>query len=218
MKYVILITKPWGLSIYENLKKEPGEWYMLNDLDEKYIKSINPKYIFFPHWSHKVPDHIISDYRCVCFHETDLPYGRGGSPIQNLIARGHSQTVITALKMTDEIDAGAYYLKAPLSLYGTAEEIFIRASGVITEMIKKIVEKDIILTLQIGEPTWFKRRKPEESEIKTNTLEETFDHIRMLDAETYPKAFIEHGGFRYEFTRASLKTNRIIADVTITKL
>ena len=46
-----------------------------------------PKYIFFPHWSKKVDTKIVNNYECVCFHETDLPYGRGGSPIQNLILR-----------------------------------------------------------------------------------------------------------------------------------
>ncbi len=26
-------------------------------------------------------------FECVCFHMTDVPYGRGGSPLQNLIIR-----------------------------------------------------------------------------------------------------------------------------------
>jgi methionyl-tRNA formyltransferase len=38
----------------------------------------------------------------------------------------------------------------------------------------------------------------------------------MLDAEGYPKAFIDVKGFRYEFRRASLKDGRIVADVVIT--
>ena len=40
----------------------------------------------------------------------------------------------------------------------------------------------------------------------------------MLDGEGYPKAFIEKDGFRYEFTRASLKQNEVIADVKITSV
>jgi len=38
----------------------------------------------------------------------------------------------------------------------------------------------------------------------------------MLDADGYPLAFLEHAGFRYEFSRASLRDGRIVADVTIT--
>ncbi len=37
-------------------------------------------------------------------HMTDVPYGRGGSPLQNLIARGHTSTKLTAMRMTAEVD------------------------------------------------------------------------------------------------------------------
>ena len=58
-----------------------------SDLNMKNLKKINPKYIFFPHWSHKVPQIILDNFECVCFHTAPLPYGRGGSPIQNLIQK-----------------------------------------------------------------------------------------------------------------------------------
>ena len=40
----------------------------------------------------------------------------------------------------------------------------------------------------------------------------------MLDAEGYPKAYLEIGGFRYEISRPALKSDEILADVRITKL
>ena len=46
---------------------------------------------------------------------TDLPYGRGGSPLQNLIVRGHKHTMISAIKCVKELDAGPIYLKKPLT-------------------------------------------------------------------------------------------------------
>jgi methionyl-tRNA formyltransferase len=39
----------------------------------------------------------------------------------------------------------------------------------------------------------------------------------MLDADSYPHAFIVYEGYRFEFTRASLYEGKIIADVVITK-
>ena len=33
-----------------------------------------------------------------------------------------------------------------------------------------------------------------------------YDYIRMLDADGYPKAFIENEYFKFEFSKASLKT------------
>ena len=151
---------------------------------------------------------------------TDLPFGRGGSPLQNLISRGFCETKISAIVVDKQLDAGPVYLKMNLSLLGSAEEIFIRANKFIGEMIIKIINERIIPEPQTDTSTMFKRRTPEMSEI-TNELEEVdylHDHIRMLDAEGYPKAFLETKFFKFEFTRAALKSDgTIISDVKITK-
>ncbi len=72
---------------------------------------------------------------------TDLPFGRGGSPLQNLIVRGHKQTKISAIKVVEAMDAGDVYLKEELDLYGTADEIFMRASKIVfKKMIPQILK------------------------------------------------------------------------------
>ncbi len=180
---------------------------------------MSPKYIFFPHWSHIVPKEILDISTCICFHETNLPFGRGGSPIQNLIYQGHKETVICALRMTEELDAGPIYLKRALSLNGLAEEIFTRAANITAEMIKEIITNEPIPKDQVGKETVFKRRKPSQSKISSEItdLEALFDHIRMLDAQTYPRAYIEYKGFRYEISRPALKSDEILADLRISK-
>jgi methionyl-tRNA formyltransferase len=63
----------------------------------------------------------------------------------------------------------------------------------------------------------FQRRKPPASAIPAGlSLGQLHDFLRMLDADGYPKAFIERDGFRYEFARPALYHGRIVADVTIT--
>ena len=42
---------------------------------------------------------------------TDLPYGRGGSPLQNLILDNKQKTMISAFKMTERMDEGPIYIK-----------------------------------------------------------------------------------------------------------
>ena len=42
---------------------------------------------------------------------TDLPYGRGGSPLQNLIANKIYDTKISAIRAEGGIDTGRIYLK-----------------------------------------------------------------------------------------------------------
>ena len=146
---------------------------------------------------------------------TDLPFGRGGSPLQNLIVRGIEETQISAIKVTQQLDAGPIYLKTNLSLHGTAEEILIRASTIIfNEMIPKILEEKMIPVEQSGDIVHFKRRSEKESEIEPNTsLEKIYDYIRMLDAEGYPNAFIKYGDYKLTFKNAILKDGKLFADV-----
>jgi methionyl-tRNA formyltransferase len=193
--------------------------YEPTQLNVEELNLFNPRFIFFPHWSWKIPSEIYTKFECVIFHMTDLPYGRGGSPLQNLIVRGINETMISAITCVNEIDAGSIYLKSRLSLYGSAEEILLRAANVIKEMIEFIVYKQPVPQVQIGDVVNFKRRVPSDSNlISIGNLEVVFDYIRMLDAEGYPKAFVEVGDFKFEFSRASLKQDEIIADVRITKL
>ncbi len=222
--YIVVTIKPWNIKTYnEVIRHYTGNWHLITEREEltvDFIKSVNPKYIFFPHWSDVVSSEILDLAICICFHETDLPYGRGGSPLQNLIEHGERGTMISAIKMTTDIDAGPIYLKKSLSLEGLAEEIFIRAAHTVAEMIRVIITENLKPEAQVGKAVFFKRRKPSQSRIPSNknNLVDIFDHIRMLDAETYPKAFVEIDGFRYEISRPALRTGSIFADVSITKI
>jgi methionyl-tRNA formyltransferase len=217
---VLASSRPWNRKMADALAARTGcNFVLISDpvkLTAANLATVNPRFIFFPHWSHRIEPGIYEQFVCVIFHMTDLPYGRGGSPLQNLIARGIYETKISALRCVEEMDAGPIYLKKPFSLYGSAEEIFLRASDVIEDMIVEILAKLPEPMPQEGVPTVFKRRRPEESNLASaQTLEQAFDLIRMLDAEGYPHAFINIGPFKIEFTRASKKTGQVLADVRI---
>lgn len=209
-------------SIVDGVAKIPGiSVASINDpaeLNLENIKSITPQYIFFPHWSWRIPVEIIKEFECIIFHMTDLPYGRGGSPLQNLIARGVSETRLSAFRCTEEFDAGPVYLKENLSLFGTADEILLRAVNVVEGMVKHILSNDITPVDQEGEVTIFPRRTTEDGNIsKLVSLESVFDYIRMLDGEGYPPAYIETENLIFEFSRASFKSDSVLADVRIIK-
>jgi len=221
--YVVAGTKPWNRTVFNNvISKFPGTWryiYPCFDQSHPIIFDMDPKpkYIFYLHWSNKIPDEIINNFECVCFHMTNVPFGRGGSPLQNLISRGIMETKLTALKMVEQFDAGPVYLQETLSLHGTAEEIYERSSLLAAKMIEQIIQSDIEPKEQEGPVTIFKRRKPAQSEIEVDNLDAVYDHIRMLDAEGYPKAFINYNGLKLEFSRACKYHGKIKCDVTITE-
>jgi len=219
--FVLVSSKEWHIKEFHNEKKNlHGEWFVIRkkeDLNYENLQKINPRYIFFPHWSHLVSEEITNNFECVCFHETDLPFGRGGSPIQNLINKGYEKTKITALRMTKDLDAGPIYLKKDFSLLGLAEEIYIRSAKTIIQMIKEIIINNPIPKKQTGEVLYFKRRNPQLSYIKDDlkNIDQLFDFIRMLDSDGYPKAKLETNNFIFEFSRPALRIDAIEASVRI---
>jgi methionyl-tRNA formyltransferase len=141
--YVVATIKDWNINEFDRVMPIfSGNWTLIknnNQLSLENLRRLKPKYVFFPHWSWIVAEDILNEFTCVCFHMTDVPYGRGGSPLQNLISLGHKETKLTALKMTNQLDAGAVYLKAPLLLKGCAQEIFERSAKLTFEMIQSII-------------------------------------------------------------------------------
>ncbi|WP_418641210.1 methionyl-tRNA formyltransferase [Sulfurimonas sp. ST-27] len=222
MPNIIIVTiKEWNIANYFRLKQEYQKkfnFYLITDKSElilEQVQKINPQYIFFPHWSWIIPKEIYQNFECVVFHMTDLPFGRGGSPFQNLIMREIYDTKISALKVNEKIDSGDIYLKENFNLaLGSAEENFIRLSNIIfTKMIPTLLENNIIPQKQQGEITEFRRRKPSESNIQIlekKDLNKMYDFIRMLDAEGYPKAYVLLDNLKIEFSEVHMKENKLV--------
>ena len=222
-KIIIVCSKKWFFK-NETIKKFIKKNKILilknkNQVSIKYLNKIKPNIIFFPHWSHKVNQSVIKKYNCICFHTAPLPFGRGGSPIQNLILKKIKRTPVCAIHMTNRIDAGPIYLKKMISLSGNLEEIFIRISFAIIQMIKVLIKKKIVPKKQVGKIFKFKRIKKNQSEIKTEkNITEIFDKIRMLSAEEYPNAFIKKNNFKIFFTEPVLKKNFLSCNAKILKI
>lgn len=205
MTYVICAYRKYTLELYKKLAKKYKFILIKNKrkLTYRNIKKINPKIIFFPDWSWIVPNEIIKDYKCVCFHESNLPKFRGGSPLQNQIIRGIKKTKTTAFIMTDRLDGGDILLQKDLSLDGSIDDIFSRMKKNDYEIIIKIISGKYKVKKQTGKPSIYKRRKPEESELKHLNFSKTYlyNFIRMLD-DPYPNAFIKMGKYKIVFKAA----------------
>ena len=212
MTFLFCAYRHWAIDLYKLLSKRYKNMVLLNDpkkLTLNHVKKINPKFIFFPDWSWIVPQTIIENYKCVCFHESDLPKFRGGSPIQNQIIRGIKRTKTTAFFMNNKIDSGNILLKKSLSLHGTLDEIFQRMIKNDYEMIIKIIKGNYKIQKQKGHPTYYKRRKPEQSELSLNKSKEyIYNFIRML-SDPYPNAFTKIGEHKIIFKSAKLENNKL---------
>ena len=112
--------------------------------------------------------------------------------------------------MTNNLDAGPVYLKQPLQLDGTAEEIYRRAGLQSVNMMIEIINSESEPVPQVGEVTMFERRTPDQSQLSASTtdLRDLDIFIRMLDVDGYPVAFLRHGNLMFEFRNSSLPPRR----------
>ena len=155
------------------------------------MKKIKPKFIFFTHWSYKVPTNIINSFNCINFHVAPLPFGRGGSPIQNLIIRGFKKSPLCAIKMIEKLDAGPIILKKKLDLDGNLEGIFKRMTKIIEMMIFEIIKKLPKSNIQKGKIYNFKRIKPKESNlVSEKRIISVFNKIRMLGSASQSLLYV----------------------------
>ena len=179
------------------------------------VEALQPDFIFAPHWNFFIPESVTGKYETVIFHTAPLPLGRGGSPIQNLILSGYSSAPVNALKATSDLDAGPIFAKQEISLEGNLSQIFERLNRAANSLIFQILTNKLEPIEQVGEPTYFRRRSPEQSEIKFQgqSPAEIYNHIRMLDADGYPRAFIRAGEYTLEFSRPALLGEDLVESV-----
>jgi methionyl-tRNA formyltransferase len=228
MKSIVIATvKSWNIANAENFKAKYGkEWdiHIVTDKDAltyEALSAIGPRYVFFPHWSWIIPREIHENFECIVFHMTDLPYGRGGSPLQNLILNKVKKTKISALRVEKGLDTGGIYLKEDLFIgEGSADEIFRGVSDkIFGHMIPFILFHHPAPQKQEGAVVEFKRRKPEQSNLGQaglTDLDSAYDFIRMLDAEGYPKAFLKTNALKIEFSGIHKKDGKLTGRFEIT--
>ena len=77
--YILLTSKSWHNDLFKRLSDDfTVQWIRItNKEDFTYDKlmEISPDSIFIPHWSDKIPVEIFSNFSCILFHITDLPFG-----------------------------------------------------------------------------------------------------------------------------------------------
>lgn len=212
MRIIFAGSKPWSRAGFEEAKEHLSGFQCSfvatpEELETEIssLQSVATR-VFVLHWNWIIPKEVLDQAVFVCFHMTDLPFGRGGSPLQNLITAGFSETKLTAFLMDAEIDTGPVVMKSDLSLKGSAAEIYLRQTRLSYSMAKFIAANTILPRPQEGEVVKFRRRSPAMSNISdARSASELFDRIRMVDAATYPRAFIEEGGYQVEFSDAKLE-------------
>ena len=133
----------------------------------------------------------------IVIHASDLPSGKGWSPITWQILEGKNEIPLTVFEAEDGIDSGPIYFKESIELKGNEliNEIRVLLVSKIEKLILKFIKqshKDPVP--QSGISTYYKRRLPINSQLDLNkTIMQQFNLLRVLDNERYPGYFFYMG-------------------------
>lgn len=210
----IYIPKQYFCSSLKYFKDFKGK---INDVeDPKNLENIGSNnLILFYGWSWYVPKEIIDNNICICLHPSKLPEYRGGSPIQNQILDGLTESAVTLFKMTEGLDDGPIYDQFKINLNGNLCNIFKEISIKSRAITKSLINDYLNNTLTFKEQdnskaTFCKRRTKKESEITQEELLTKdsvylYNKIRSLQ-DPYPNAYIVCAdGKKLYLTEASIE-------------
>ena len=139
--------------------------------------------------------------RNLVVHESDLPKGRGFSPLTWQILEGINEIPICLLEAVNEVDAGNIIYKDKLVLDGSELLNKLRhAQGLKTiELCSRFLNEEAPISgvPQSGNSSNYSRRTPEDSKLDiSKTIDEQFQLLRVVDNDKYP-AFFEKDNYRY---------------------
>ena len=151
-----------------------------------YYDIIKPNYLSF------------SKYNLVT-HESDLPSGRGHSPLYWQILRSQKKITTTLFECSKNVDTGPYYYKKKFSynenlLYHEIKELqFFNSYELIIKFLKyyKKNKKAPPLKKQNGKASYFKKLTKKDSKINIyKSLKSQFNRLRTVDNDNFPAFFL----------------------------
>jgi methionyl-tRNA formyltransferase len=137
-------------------------------------------------------------------HESDLPQGKGWSPMAWQILEGKNDIPITLFEAVERVDAGDVYIRDVIHLRG--DELY-------EEWRQKQGEKTCLMCLdyvrlyvsgllpapqkQTGDSSFYRQRTIKDDEIDPGkSIVSQFNHLRIVDNEEHPAFFI-HNNKKY---------------------
>jgi methionyl-tRNA formyltransferase len=229
IKIVLCGYRDWAKKIFESIQIHSNVKIIdIITSHEEYIQKENNfteeiDIILFIGWSWIIPKETTDKFLCLGIHPSNLPYFRGGSPLQHQIIAGIEKSKVTLMTLSSEkLDAGDIWIQEDLDLLGdTMIEIFDNLIHSSIKLINSFFDKYPKIdpheqNTKLG--SYFKRRLPMQSQltkdqIQNMSLKQLYNYIRAL-TDPYPNAYIEdEEGNRLYFKEVKyIHSNRKLKD------
>lgn len=200
-KVQILLDKNnnWMEKYFNNFK-------LSKNLDKKFDLSISFKIkrekfdlLFILGYTKKINLKKLNNYKKkFIIHESNLPKGRGFSPIKNQILKKIYKIKCCLIECVEKIDAGDIYESDYIIIENNDlyDDIRIKQFKLTIKLIEKLLKKypKIKGEKQIGKPTYYKRFDEKSDEININkNISSLFDLLRSTDYTKHQNYFFMNG-------------------------
>ena len=197
MKIQILISKKsWATKQINLIKK------ILSKFDKNIViisdhKNLRNNYdinIIFSYFKIIEKKYLNKSKKNIVIHASNLPYGRGMSPLTWQILKGKTTVIFTLIESNEKMDEGRIYYKKKIKipkdvLFNEIKKIQLESSlGLIFKFLGKYKKTGRFPAsfLQKGSPYYFKLRTKIHSKLNINkSIRSQFNHIRVCDPENY---------------------------------
>lgn len=152
-----------------------------------------------------LPESVRARFRhTLVVHESDLPRGKGWSPLTWQILDGEDRIPVTLIEAADKVDSGTIYAQRWIEFSGheLVDELRAAQAQATRALCREFVD-DYPASVergvgQHGEESFYPRRGPEDSRLEPEqSLADQFDLMRVVDNVRYP-AFFDWRGRRFE--------------------
>ena len=131
-------------------------------------------------------------------HESDLPKGRGMSPLSWQLLKKKNKIVFSLIEAGEKIDAGKIYFKK--KVYLKNDLVFNEIKAIQFNQNLNLIEKFLSYfkrnktspksKFQTGKSTYYRLRTKQDSKLNLNkSLRSQFNLLRLCDFENYPSFF-----------------------------
>lgn len=171
---------------------------------------------FFLGYGSIVPDEILRQHvHNLVVHESDLPRGRGWSPLTWQILEGKNEIPIVLFESEKNVDSGVIYFSDVMHFEGheLIDEMRCVQAHKTFSLCNQFVDNypQVVMKgrAQEGTPSYYRRRSFEDSELEINkSLKDQFSLLRVVDNDYYPAYFVING-HRYVL---SIKKSGIVGE------
>jgi len=149
------------------------------------------------------PEVLARNTHTLVVHASDLPAGRGWSPMTWQILEGKHEIPIVLFEAREAVDSGPIYLRETMVFDGTElldelrEAVAARTMSLCARFVATYPQVLDGAEQQSGTASYYPRRNADDSRLDPDkSLASQFNLLRVVDNQRYP-AFFERDGVRY---------------------